>query len=131
MAGIDRETRAIEGLGYRRVLLFGSFAPNGTSDPTGLDGDLYKLGTVAYDDVGTLIYTFTEKPGQILEARAELRGDFTEGDQCCVGSFDSDAGTITVLTKDAGGATDIAANEDMKISLWVLVCLYKNMDNQY
>lgn len=120
MAGMNHQRFPVETISRDRQLLTGSFQCNGTSNPTGLEGDLKKVGTVARTGAGVLVFTFTNRPGKILDAGAQLRGTLTGlGDFAMVAAFSAAAGTITVHTRDAAGLTDIPLAETIRVSLWV------------
>ena len=130
MAGLNVITNPLAHLGNgKRMLIVGSWDCNTSSDPADLSGDLAKLGSVAHTSTGLFTYTFTKKPGEIIEAWANLRGDITNGDEVAVNAISTANGTITVTTKDSGGVTDIGSGESIRIVLCVYVNIYKNMLN--
>lgn len=114
---------------YRHMLI-GSWDCNAASNPADLQGDLKSLGSVVRTSAGLFTYTFSQKPGKILEALAVFRGNIgTAGDNVAVGVLDAVAGTITVRTKDAANAQkDIPATQ-VRVVLFVWVSKMKNLVN--
>ena len=120
MPGLNFPQQVLMTMARNRILVNGSWDCNTAANPASLQGDLFKLGTVVLTSTGLFTFTFTlQKPGKILDAHAELRGNVTAGDFVCVDSFSSTAGTVLVRTKDAGGQTNITAAENIRVSLWV------------
>lgn len=104
----------ISGVGYRKVVK-GSWAPNGTSQPTQPTGETQYV-TITRTGVGVFLFTFVDTYNRLIDAtfskqlNAAAAGDFT-----ITGAVDTQTArtlSVTYMQESAGtyAAADVAQN---------------------
>lgn len=125
----NRNTTPLKTLGKNRVVIAGSFAPNGSS---AVNSALNRGRgfTVARGGTGTFTITLSDTWAQCDAAVATLQLATADDKYALVGSIDLSAKTVVINVWDISGAAlaDVAANTNNRIN-FVLVMRNSTVEN--
>lgn len=126
--GANKRLDDVQSIGFGRVMVAGSFAPNGSSAVSAAsnkgdaNGGAY---TVARTSAGLFTITFADKWDDLLSFVATLQ-QASGGDQFLqVGTYTAASRTITVRVWDVSGAAvdDVAADANNRINF---IAVFRN-----
>lgn len=116
----SRWTYKLESLGQGKVLLSGSFRPQGTSALESGDttpAPVKDRGfTVARDDVGKYTVTLLDKWVDLDSSTFGVRTDADDEATVQGGAWDAAAGTLEIKTFVSGSLADLADDPDNRVS---------------